>query len=187
MNEDFYSIPQPRPVQSNSPQTQTPAVQTSTNQVDSSGAFLFDFSQIFMYLNTFALAWTMFYSVVQVSSFYFSYVKYHGGEMESMKKGKKYLYNAFKLWYSYLLTLGFFVLYLGVQNTFFGPIVGVLGVLVYGLKFLGIDLSLIPVFDTISDKVQKGLIVPLEFFNSMIVNAMKPAGGDSDKKKFDKK
>jgi hypothetical protein len=183
MTEDFYNIPAPQPVQPLPANPQTPRISSQVSQSTQSNIFLFDFSTVLSLLNTFALAWTIFYSILCVCQFFYYYVKYNENSVENIKKGKKYLFNAFKLWYSYLLTLGFFVLYLGLKSTFFGPIIGVIACLTYFLKFLGIDLAFIPVFDSVAKNVQKVLALPFDAANKAITNSLVPKKEEKKDKK----
>jgi hypothetical protein len=183
MTEDFYNIPTPQPVQSLPANTQSPQVSAQASQIRQNSIFLYDFSTILSLLNTLALAWTIFYSILCVSQFFYYYVKYNNNSVDTIKKGKKYLFNAFKLWYSYLLTLGFFVLYLGLKTTFFGPFIGVIACLTYFLKFLGIDLAFIPVFDSVAKNVQKVLALPFDAANKAIITSMAPKKEEKKDKK----
>jgi hypothetical protein len=184
MTEDFYNIPPPQPVQPLPSTPKTPRISSPISQPNSNNIFLFDFSTVLSLLNTFALAWTIFYSILCVCQFFYYYVKYNENSVGNIKKGKKYLFNAFKLWYSYLLTLGFFVLYLGLKTTFFGLFVGVIACLTYFLKFLAIDLAFIPVFDSVAKNVQKVLALPFDVANTAITNSLAPK---KEEKKDDKK
>ncbi len=190
MTEDFYNIPKPQlPTQST--QVQTPQsrgqgsdLSTTNNSIDS--ALLYDFSSLLSTLNTFALAWTMFYSAVQITHFFYSWVRYSDNEVSNLKTGAKYLINSFKIWTSYLLTLGFFVLYLFTKSTIFGPFIGIIAVFLYFMKFFGIDLGLIPVFDKYAEQVSKILAMPAQALQQAIISAIspsKPPTTDKDKAK----
>jgi hypothetical protein len=183
MTEDFYNIPSPQPVRPVPATPQAPRVSNQTTQVSQNTIFLFDFSTILSLLNTFALAWTIFYTILCVSQFFYYYVKYNDGSVGNIKKGKKYLFNGFKLWYSYLLTLGFFVLYLGLKTTLFGPFIGILACLTYLLKFVGIDLAFIPVFDSVAKNVQKVLALPFDAANKAITTSLTPKKEEKKDKK----
>jgi hypothetical protein len=185
MTEDFYNIPKPQ-LPTQSPQVQTPQArgQGAGRTVDA--ALAFDITSLLSTLNTFALAWTMFYSAVQITHFFYSWVKYNDNEVSNLKTGAKYLINSFKIWASYLLTLGFFVLYIFTKSTIFGPFVGIIALFVYFMKFFGIDLGLIPVFDEYAAQVSKILAIPGEAIQKAITSAIsppKPVVPDKDKSK----
>jgi hypothetical protein len=183
MTQDFYNIPTPQPAQPLPSNPQTQRISTQISQSSQNTIFLFDFSTILSLLNTFALAWTIFYSILCTSQFFYYYVKYNEGSVANIKKGKKYLFNGFKLWYSYLLTLGFFVLYLGLKTTFFGPFIGILALLTYFLKFFAIDLAFIPVFDSIAKNVQKVLALPFNATGDAISKSLTPKKEEKKEKK----
>jgi purine-cytosine permease-like protein len=180
MNEDFYNIPKPQTpttVQSNTTTT-TQVVQSTTTQS------FFDFSTILSTINTFLLAWTIFYAIVLVCDFFFYRVKFSDGEVSREKRGVKSLYGAFQLWVSYAFYLILFMAYLSTKNEWYGLVIGVFAVIYFIIKIIVLDLTHIPIVDKYAQKVVELTGAPFKLVGDAIAKAVAPTPPPAlDKKK----
>jgi hypothetical protein len=96
-------------------------------------------------LNSFTLAWCIFYSVLFVADFYFYRLKYSDGVIDRERLGVDSLKRAFNIWFSYFFCWIALVVYGYV------PLLGFITIMVYFGKLLIADLPLI--LDIIHDYV----------------------------------
>ncbi len=103
-----------------------------------------DLGQAMISFNNFALAWSVFISVMFVADFYFYYVKQSDAEIPREKMGQKALWTAARIWWRYLPGLGLTILYIFVSG-FWANLVAILGIVAFIVKlwqdlydFLGI-------------------------------------------------
>jgi hypothetical protein len=88
-------------------------------------------------INSFTLAWTIFYTILFVSDFFFWYVLYtEGGELPRERRGVKSLMVAARMWVTYLFCLFFFWLYIFSQDTGLGFLFGILAIIIYLIKLI---------------------------------------------------
>jgi hypothetical protein len=96
-------------------------------------------------LNSFTLAWCIFYSVLFVADFFFYRMRFTDGDIAREKIGVQSLRRAFNIWFSYLFC------WLGLVAFSFFPILGVIVIVGYFFKLLSVDLPM--VLDIIHDYV----------------------------------
>ena len=173
MNEDFYNIPNPQTPTSSPSSPISTAQNPAVNAVNTSQAF-FDFAGILSGINTFLLAWTMFYSILLMMDFFFYRVKYNDGIVDREKRGVKSIYGAFQLWVSYTIYLVIFMLYLANKSEWYGPIIGVIGFLMVPLKILVLDLKHLPIIEKHSKKILEVLGMPFVFLGEQVGKSLSP-------------
>jgi len=156
--EDSNSSPE-APVEELAP-SQTEDIQSLENNVDEP-AFNLDFlnlenfeniqpEDIISILNYFSLAWTIFYSVLFVSNFFYFFVLYSGdGELPREKKGVHSLHRATSFWFTYLGCL--ILAWIYTLQIPFANIFGFLVIIAYLSKLLIHDLRYIPVLQNIPE------------------------------------
>ena len=100
-------------------------------------------------LNLFMLAWTIFYMIICLSQFFNQRVFNSGGELGGEKNGMRGIYKAFRISWSYLFTLPFFVGFAFVNANYpdFALFLGALMILVYALKIIFDMKSFLSIFD----------------------------------------
>jgi magnesium-transporting ATPase (P-type) len=173
MADDLYSQP---PATSTPPATvTTPRVTTSTSQSTSpSGIESVVFDSLY-FLNVFLLAWTMFYSAVLVTKFFFFWVKFPDGEYPREKQGAQALLDAAKMWWGYLLCIVLMAIGFANQTTSFGQIVGGFTIIVFLGVFFGLTLPLTPVLSDIWKSIV-GVVGPA--FKALVPKPAPPAKPD---------
>jgi Ca2+/H+ antiporter len=89
-------------------------------------------------LNLFVLAWTIFYMIICLAHFFNQRVFNSGGEISGEKNGMRGIYKAFKVAWSYVFTLPFFIGFAFANTNYpeFSLFAGVLMILVYILKII---------------------------------------------------
>jgi len=111
----------------NIPETEIQEVQAS------SGLDVFDlnfiFEQFFYILNYFALAWSIFFTVVFLIDFFNSRIFNSGGELAVEKVGTRSIRMALNLWYRYYLVLFFLILFSLFRQNFLALPFLILGIL----------------------------------------------------------
>jgi hypothetical protein len=100
-------------------------------------------------LNLFMLAWTIFYMIICLSHFFNQRIFNSGGELGGEKNGMRGIYKAFRISWSYVLTLPFFVGFAFVNANYpdFALFLGVLMILVYAMKIIFDMKSFVSIFD----------------------------------------
>jgi hypothetical protein len=169
---DFYSVPGKLPVQ-NIPTNTVNTQQTLVQQTN----FLqnIDLAQILSTINTFALAWTMVYSLLFICDFMF-YRVFHGDrEVSREKRGKVSLFAALKVWCSYALCLLVYMIYLSFRSTTFGVGIGVIAVVCYAVKIFLYDFALLPFIGGWVEHVKKAAISVYEEMLKLIRPAPAPS------------
>jgi len=136
MTEDLY------PVEANPviPEVVTTPPVTAASEVVGSGFLGLNLDLLVSYINVLVLAWCIFYSVFYICDFYFYLIKYPDREVERMQKGAKSFQLAVYLWSGYLVCLVFFGLYLLSRGTALAGVAGVVTIIAYLYKLLGVDL-----------------------------------------------
>jgi hypothetical protein len=126
---------------------------TETNTDSDSNAFSnFDLNKLLptqekldlfiRHLNSFTLAWCLFYAALLYANFYYNRMLYPEGEVGKEKRGVSQIYRAAKIWWTYLICLGFLIIY----KVF--PVFSYLTILVYFYKLIHWDLvSILDIVD----------------------------------------
>ena len=136
----------------NNPGGAAPVTTTTTTQ---SPAFNFDpfvgvlsdnsIRNFLLNLNSFTLAWCIFYSLLFVADFFFYRLKYTDGDLAREKIGVNSLVRAFNIWFGYLFCL------IGLIVYNYAPVLGVIVIVGYFFKLLSVDLPMI--LDIIHDYI----------------------------------
>jgi hypothetical protein len=162
MTDDFFNSTPPAA----KPPTTTVSTPTLINT--STNFQLPDLTNIISTINTFALAWTIFYSAIMLYNFYFYRVANPGGEVERETKGVQSFKNAISLWFSYATGLVLFIIYESIKSSSFGFIFGLVVIVYFFLKLTLLDLPLIPVIDKYTKNVSSWLAAPFVFVSSLL-------------------
>ncbi len=167
MTEDLYQDPAT---------SFLPAPENIITEVSNSqGVLGISLPVIISYINVFAFAWCVLYSIIYFADFYFYLVKYADKEVPRMQKGAKSFKNAVLLWAGYLVCLIFFGLYVGFQDSVVSGLFGFLAIAVYLVKIFYFDLTRVY---KIGDNVKKVYASVGETFSNLLKNI----GGSGDKK-----
>jgi len=121
-----------------------------TPSQQSQGFFLPDFGNfdagVFLNtINTFSLAWSIFFSVIFMSEFFYYRMKKSWGEMERESKGVAGVRFSRRIWITYLIAWSFFFLFVinpGNISWFWA----ILAYLAYFIKICLLDASTIPFY-----------------------------------------
>lgn len=126
----------------------TSTVSTNTNNTNLSLGFI-NPEYIIASLNLFMLAWTIFYMTICLGHFFNQRMFNSGGELGGEKNGMRGIYKAFRITWSYVLTLPFFVVFAFVNANYpdFSLFIGLLVILVYAMKIIFDLKSFLPIFD----------------------------------------
>ncbi len=129
--------------------TPSPELLNSVEQGDAFFAFDINIGSIISTLNYFTLAWCILYSFLLVSDFFFWRVIYSNLEVPRIRRGEKSIFNAAKMWSSYVLLAFAYMIYTVLyDNTLVANVLGMFVIGGYIVKLI-LDLPLIPVLETV--------------------------------------
>ncbi len=94
----------------NCPKNGASEVVTKTFVDSTASGVSFNFYDFISHFNYFALAWTMFYSFVLMTNFYYWRVISHRERLHHEAKGVKSIQDIVKFWWRYIITLFIFTL-----------------------------------------------------------------------------
>ncbi len=148
MNENNLNTP-------NTSTTNVPsaeAVQQATTE--GGGVFFIDFDigSIASTLNYFTLAWCIVYSFILVSDFFFWRVMYSNLEVPRLRQGEKSIFDASRIWWTYLIPLTMYFIYAVLYETPLGSVMGLFVITAYVVKLI-FDLPLIPVLGNLPNQI----------------------------------
>jgi hypothetical protein len=183
MLEDFYpTTNQPTNITPGIVQTPTVATTEITTNLNALNLDL-----IISYLNSFILAWCIFYTLFYLSSYYYYYIKFPDREVERMKNGLKSFQSGAFLWYSYFICLIPFGIYIfvsgGIEKGFFG----VLTIICFLVKVLFFDLPRIDYIGESISKFYKSAGEAISSFIENLINLVLNSVSPRDKKEDSKK
>ncbi len=140
----------------NTPQVNTPpAMAMEQATVDGGGFLNMDIGQMTSALNYFTLAWCIMYTFILVSDFFFWRVIYSNLEIPRLRRGEKSIFDAAKMWWTYLIPLFGYFLFTLLYGTGAGNVLGVFVIGGYIIKMI-FDLPLIPVLNAVPAFIIKG-------------------------------
>ncbi len=136
--------------------TPSPDLLSSVEQGDVVFAFDINIGAIISTLNYFTLAWCILYSFLLVSDFFFWRVMYSNLEIPRIKRGEKSIFDAAKMWLSYVLLAFAYMVYTILYDD--RLVANVLGMFVIGgyIVKLILDLPLIPVLGAVPKAIIEG-------------------------------
>jgi len=105
----------------------------------------FNVNEFINSLNTFTLAWTIFFSVIFMANFFYFRIFYSFGEVQREKKGVDSVYASLRIWVTYLIVWTFFFLFVenvGGFNWLWIPLIFVTSF----IKIFLLDASTLPGF-----------------------------------------